>query len=77
VITIDRWIDLDSEEWNKLPDPKGGKRFIERALACNALIADSNGRLFSNPMDGSKGIPLNDNLDGKVVGIRYPAKASN
>lgn len=77
MITVERWIDLDGPEWNKLPDPKGGKRFIERALACKALIADSDGRLFSNPMDGSKGIPLNDNLDGKVVGIRYPKFAAN
>ena len=77
-IKIDRWIDITSDEYQKLPDPKGGLLLIKMGLRSKALMTDKDGRIFSNPInpDGEK-IPLNDNYKGQVVGFRDPAKAAN
>lgn len=77
MIQIERWVDIDSSDYNMLSDPKGGKRLIERGLACKALRADKDGRIYTNPLDGSVGIPLNDTLNGQTIGFRYPSKAAN
>jgi len=74
MIKVERWIDINSEEYKRCSDPKGGRRLIERGLACKALMVDSEGRIYTN---GEEKIPLNDTLDGKLVGFRYPARASN
>jgi hypothetical protein len=78
MITIDRWIDINSPEYDLTPEAKSGRRLIERGLACAALITDKDGRIFCNPIDpNAEKIPLNDTYKGQTIGFRIPARASN
>lgn len=78
MITIDRWVDIDSDEYEKLPNPKGCKRLIERGLACGAMIVDKEGRIFCDTFDPKVGkIPLNDTYKGQTIGFRIPSRAAN
>lgn len=78
MITIDRWIDINSEEYEKLPDPKGGRLLIKIGLRSKAMMTDKHGRIYSNPTDPNKEkIPLNDTYKGQTVGFFIPARAAN
>lgn len=76
MISVARWIDIDGEEYKLLSAPAAGRRMIERAIACKAITADKEGKLFFRQTDGLLA-PINDNLNGEVVGIRYSKLAAN
>lgn len=78
-VKIDRWLDVDSEEFKRIdPDTWVTKQLLRRGLACDALMTDSDGRVWSNPIDpNDKRFPLNFTEGGITYGYRIPERAHN
>lgn len=70
-INIDRWIDMDSEEFKQIEHHAWIYRFTLRAIELDVLTVDSNGHIWG------KGKPCHAELGGKLVGLRYSKKAVN
>ena len=79
-IKIDRWIDVDSEEWREKDDtPAFTKKCLRYGLEENGFfILDSLGRVWAKPNGTSPFyIPFHFNLRGKTYGYRLTTKAAN
>lgn len=74
MIKIDRWLDIESEEFKKLDDASSIRQFMLRGLKCEAIKPDNNGNLYTN--DNLRN-PLHDKIDGELIGYKWSAKASN
>lgn len=70
-VNIDRWIDMDSEEFKQIEDHARIYRFTLRAIELDVLTIDGDGKLFTN------GKPCYAEHGGKCVGLRYCKKAVN
>jgi hypothetical protein len=68
-VVIERWIDIESDEFKN--KDKFTYRFTLRSIEVGAVVPDKAGYLWCN------GKPVWAELDGKIVGLRYAAKASN
>lgn len=71
MINVDRWIDLYSKEFEQIKDANQIRKFTIRAVELGAITTKPDGKLFC-----STG-PIHAELNGKLVGLRYSAKASN
>ncbi len=70
-INIDRWIDMDSKEFQTIESHGWIRRFTLRAIELGAVTVDKAGYIWA------KEHPVHAELDGKYVGLRYSAKAVN
>lgn len=66
---IDKWIDFDGVDFNRLENVGEIRRLIMKSIGFNLYLFDKDGHVFYN------GEPIYAELDGKYVGIRYPLKA--
>jgi hypothetical protein len=76
-VSIDRWVDLNSEEAKRL-DPKH-KETLHWFKVCQGpggLMLDNLGRIFGKGAEG-RYYPYHINVDGKLIGFRISAKALN
>ena len=70
-INIDRWIDMDSAEFQTIENHGWIRRFTLRSIELGAVTVDKAGYIWHNEH------PVHAELDGKFVGLRYSAKAVN
>ena len=70
---IERWIDMDSEEYKLTEEPKSGTLLINRGMKCGAITADKNGHLVC----GNEKMPLWTKINGMAVGISCKRLAAN
>jgi len=70
---VERWIDLYSSEFELLENFAWIRRFTLRAIDLNAVVIDTDGRLFM--LD--KITPIHAELGKQLVGLRYSNKAMN
>lgn len=77
-IKIDRWVDIDSEEWRDLDDDPGlTKRLIKIGFQKpEYFFTDSLGRIWGRGEDGFF-YPFHFSSYGKNIGYRLPKKAAN
>lgn len=77
-IKIDRWIDIDSEEWRELDDDPGlTKKFLKLGFKEPAyFFTDSDGRVWGKGEDG-RYYPFHFRKWAKNIGYRLPKKAAN
>lgn len=77
-IKVDRWIDVDSEEWRELDDdPALTKRMIKLGFQKpEYFFADTMGRIWGKGEDG-RYYPFHFTSYGKNIGYRLPKKAAN
>lgn len=71
MVEIDRWIDIDGEEFKQIENAAFIYRFTLRAIELKAIAPDKNGNLYFGD------IPSHVELNGKFVGLRYSKQASN
>lgn len=74
MIKIDRWVDINSKEFELLENTKSIKKFIVFSVKVGAVIPDNNGRLF---VGGNKNMPLHDNFNSNIIGYRISTMAAN
>lgn len=79
-IKIDRWVDLDSEEWKSLEDDDAQwatKKFLKVGFREPAFFfTDTNGRVWGKGEDGLY-YPYHFNHGKTLIGYRIPTKAAN
>lgn len=76
-IKIERWIDLDTEEWREMDDDPGlTKKMMKIGFEAGALFLDSNGRIWGKG-EGGKYYPFHFDRGPKNYGYRLPKKAAN
>ncbi len=68
-VVIERWVDIESPEFKN----NNGQvyRWTLRSIELGVVVPDKAGYLWFNDT------PVHAELDGKIVGLRYAAKASN
>lgn len=71
-VVIDRWIDLDSQEAQRIELYPITRKIVLAGLELGIIKSNSMGFLYMQNDN-----PIHAELDGKLVGIRYSAKASN
>jgi hypothetical protein len=69
---IERWIDIDSPEFKQVEQAHAVRKLTLRSLELQIVVPDKNGYLYT-----VGGLPLNAELNGKTIGLRYSAKAAN
>lgn len=69
---INRWVDIDSNEFKQIENYSVIRRFTIRSVELKAAIPDKNGNLYTD--DGK---PIHAELGKELVGIRLATKASN
>ena len=77
-IKIDRWIDIDSEEWRDLDDDPGlTKKFLKIGFKEPAFFfTDTHGRVWGKGENGFY-YPYHFNRGKTLIGYRIPTKAAN
>ncbi len=76
--TVDRWIDLDSEEARKTVQGYHDlKEFIHASIKHGLVAPDKFGYLYTVKSSKVEHNPVHVKIDGKIVGFRLLAKAAN
>lgn len=70
-VNVERWIDLDSDEFKKIEHHAWIKRFTLRAIEVGAVTVDKAGYIWHDKT------PVHAELGDEKVGLRYAAKAVN
>lgn len=71
MINIDRWIDLDSQEAKRIEQYNFIRKIINVGIESGQIRIDLNGYMWM------KEFPVHAELDDKLVGLRFAAKAIN
>lgn len=74
IVNIDRWVDLDSAEARKMERYNKIREYIKIGLEVGLYRMDKEGYMW---VTKEPGVPVHGELDGKLVGLRYSAKAAN
>lgn len=74
MITVDRWIDIDSPEAQKIEKYNFTKKIITIGLEDGLIAPNNQGQLWI--VRGNRN-PVHVEIDGKLVGLLYKAKAPN
>lgn len=74
MITVSRWIDLDSAEAKKMEKYKFIKKAIAIGLKDGVIAPNNNGQLW---VVRGKRNPVHIEIDGELIGLLYKAKAPN
>jgi len=78
MVTVDKWIDLDSEEAKKtVQGYHDVKDFINASLQAGAIAPDKLGYLYTVKSDKVGYHPVHVKVDGKIIGLRLIARAPN
>jgi len=77
-VKIDRWIEIDSEEWRNMDDnPDFTKKILKLGMKEPAFIfSDSRGRLWGKGKDGSF-YPFHFEYGSLRIGYRISRMAAN
>jgi hypothetical protein len=70
-VIIDRWIDIDGPEFQKIETPNFIRKIIQVGINGGLIKIDSRGYMYQGTN------PIHAELDGKLVGIRFSSKANN
>ncbi len=73
MINVERWIDLDSVEAKQIEQYNFIRETIDIAIRGGIIKADNLGHLFTTKDKN----PVHAEINGKLVGLRFCAKASN
>lgn len=77
-IQIERWIEIDSEEWRDMDNmPDFTKKILRYGFEDNWLYTDDLGRIWGKPKDGGPHWPLHFDYGTKKYGYRISKKAVN
>ena len=74
MITVDRWIDIDIPEAQKIEKYNFTKKIITIGLEDGLIAPNNQGQLWI--VRGNRN-PVHVEIDGKLVGLLYKAKAPN
>jgi hypothetical protein len=71
MVNVDSWIDMDSNDFKRLEKCNQIRKIINVGIEGGLIKIDFAGYMWVEDN------PVHAELDGKIVGIRYAAKATN
>lgn len=71
VVSVDTWIDMDGADFKRLENQYWVRKAVNVGIELGLVTVDKAGYMWK---DSS---PVYAKLDGKLVGLRYSAKAVN
>ena len=74
MVKVDRWIDIDSAEAQKIEKYSFVKKIVTIGMEEGIIKANNDGQLWVIRGEGN---PVHADLDGNLVGLLYKAKAPN